>query len=151
MAVVKIGELLNAGGVDPSVLSSYVNYSAIEYNGDSQITGISGSAIAGGGGGVDPSALSSYVNYSAISTDGTSITAINGSAIGGGRDYSGITPVTVDNVAREISVSARELDVDSTMTSYVSGETQYFGVNQSSINLLAALSAWATAQGWTGM
>lgn len=49
MAVVKIGELLNAGGgVDPSVLSSYVNYSAIEYNVDSQITGISGSAIAGG-------------------------------------------------------------------------------------------------------
>lgn len=49
MAVVKIGELLNAGGgIDPSALSSYVNYSAIEYNGDSQITGISGSAIAGG-------------------------------------------------------------------------------------------------------
>lgn len=49
MAVVKIGELLNAGGgVDPSVLSSYVNYSAIEYNTSNQITGISGSAIAGG-------------------------------------------------------------------------------------------------------
>lgn len=54
MAVVKIGELLNAGGgVDPSVLSSYVNYSAIEYNTSNQITGISGSAIAGGGASFD--------------------------------------------------------------------------------------------------
>ena len=54
MAVVKIGELLNAGGgVDPSALSSYVNYSAIEYNTSNQITGISGSAIAGGGASFD--------------------------------------------------------------------------------------------------
>lgn len=47
MAVVKIGELLGLG-VDESALSSYVPYSSLEYNADSQITGISGSAIAGG-------------------------------------------------------------------------------------------------------
>lgn len=49
MAVVKIGELLGLG-VDESALSSYVPYSSLEYNASSQITGISGSAIAGGGG-----------------------------------------------------------------------------------------------------
>lgn len=57
MAILSIGELLDMG--NSAQMSSYVPYSAIDYNSDGDISGISGSAIAGG---VDSSVVSSIVS-----------------------------------------------------------------------------------------
>lgn len=169
-----------------SSMSSYVQYSALEYNPSSQITAISGSAI---GGMVDPndfipwsassqfqpsgsyqpsgdyvyesaysafssnvtnniSSLSSsvtglsadmsaYLPLSGLQGDGTSITAIEGSAIGGtasgGKTYSGVSPIIVDNTADTISIQQLTLTVDSSMTSYYSGDSAVLGVNTTAI------------------
>ena len=57
--ILSIGELLGVGGgADPSALSAYIPFSGLNYSGD-KITGISGSAIAGG---VESSVVSSIVS-----------------------------------------------------------------------------------------
>lgn len=57
--ILSIGELLGVGGgVAPSALSAYIPFSGLNYSGD-KITGISGSAIAGG---VESSVVSSIVS-----------------------------------------------------------------------------------------
>lgn len=178
-----------------SSMSSYMPYSALEYNGSAQITGIAGSAI---GGQVDPndfipwsasgqfapsgnyldasassmfqpsgsyvyesayssfssnvtnnitslsstvsgmsSNMSAYLPLSGLQGDGTSITAIEGSAIGGtatgGKTYSGIAPIVVDNTADTIGIQQLTLTVDSSMTSYYSGDSAVLGVNTTAI------------------
>ena len=45
-----------------SGMSAYVPFSGLEYNGVGEISGISGSALAGGGGGVAPSAVSAIAS-----------------------------------------------------------------------------------------
>ena len=57
--ILSIGDLLGVGGgADPSALSAYIPFSGLNYSGD-KITGISGSAIAGG---VESSVVSSIVS-----------------------------------------------------------------------------------------
>jgi hypothetical protein len=63
----------------------------------------------------------------------------------GGANYSGISPVIVDNDERTIGVSSTPLDVDGTMTSYVSGGITYFGVNESALNISSKLDATASS------
>lgn len=184
--ILSIGELLDLG--NSASTAGLIPYSALEYNGSGDISGISGSAIAGGvdttvvssiassyvesgiSGKVDQSAfddccsaMSSVVSSKldasasslfALSSDVSSTVDVvaNKSAIWGqgGGNYSGITPIVVDNTARTVGISSMQLDVDDTMTSYLSGGVTYFGVNESVVNTLRALSAWATANGWTG-
>ena len=63
------------------------------------------------------------------------ITSINGSGLsgagggGGGGTYSGIAPVVVDNDAMTIGLNKTGLAVDSTMTSYSSGDDIVLGVS----------------------
>ena len=57
MALLSIGEILDLG--NSANMSSYVPYSALEYNGTGAISGISGSAIAGG---IESSVVSSIVS-----------------------------------------------------------------------------------------
>ena len=78
---------------------------------------------------VKTSAMSAYMPYSAVSGDDNIITSINGSAVGGGKVYSGVSPIVVDNTADTISISSRELAVDSSMTSYYSGDSAFIGVH----------------------
>lgn len=77
-------------------------------------------------------------NY-ALSSDVSStvdVVANNSASWGqGGVEYSGVTPVVVDNAEHTIGVSSMPLDVDDTMTSYVSGGVNYFGVNESALSL----------------
>lgn len=63
----------------------------------------------------------------------------------GGDDYSGISPILVDNTNRTIGVSSIPLDVNDTMTSYVSGGITYFGVNESALNVSGKLDASASS------
>lgn len=130
--------------------TAYIPYSALEYNDADAISGISGSAIAGGvdsavvssivssyvessvsgkadqsaldnccssmssvvSAKADSSALSSYIPYSAVSGEDSKITAINGSAIGGGGggDTAGLVPFSSfgyqDTAISSISSSA---------------------------------------------
>lgn len=93
MSVLSIGELLDLGSASTAGL---IPYSALGYNSNNEISGISGSAIAGGGS-VDSatvssiassyaeSAVSGCVPYSSFeySAGTTLITAVSGSAIAG--------------------------------------------------------------------
>lgn len=77
MSVLSIGELLDIGGGSAST-AGLVPYSALEYNANNEISGISGSAIAG-------SDSVEKISYSALeySAGTNTITAISGSAIAG--------------------------------------------------------------------
>lgn len=149
--VLHVGSLLGGSGS-----TNKIPWSALEYSGQ-VITAISGSAVGGQGDTsqcfpatasslLQPSgdyaynsSLSSLIAYSALSGSDNHITAISGSALGG------IVPPTSQLV----------LDA-STMSGVVDPLTQnfYIGVKSGVYALdstLRALSAWATAQGWTGV
>lgn len=84
------------------------------------------------------SSMSAWIPYSALDYSGTAISGIGGSSLagmGGGADYSGVTPVNVNNDARLISVNHRTLCVDETLTAYDSGSSAVLGVNTASIDL----------------
>lgn len=84
----------------------------------------------------------------ALSSDVSStvdVVANNSASWGQGSDYSGISPVIVDNAERTIGVSSIPLDVDETMTSYVSGGVTYFGVNESALDISSKLDASASS------
>lgn len=85
------------------------------------------------------SSMSAWIPYSALDYSGTAISGIGGSSLAGrgGADYSGVTPVSVDNDARLISVNHRTLCVDETLTAYDSGSSAVLGVNTVSIDLPA--------------
>lgn len=76
MSVLSIGELLDIGG--SASTAGLIPYSALEYNGVGEVSGISGSAIAGGD-------SVEKISYSALeySAGTQTITAISGSAIAG--------------------------------------------------------------------
>lgn len=83
---------------------------------------------------VQSASMSAWIPYSALDYSGTAISGIGGSSLagmggGGGADYSGVSPVNVDNDSRLISVDHRTLCVDSTMTAYNSGSSAVLGVN----------------------
>ena len=82
---------------------------------------------------LDASASSMFApsgNYQSALTFGydgnNKISSIDGSAIGG--QYSGIYPVVVDNTAETIAVDNIGMEVDDTMTAYVSGDNMVIGV-----------------------
>ena len=79
------------------------------------------------------SAMSSWIPYSALDYSGTAISGIGGSSLagmgGGDADYTGIYPVNVDNMAREISVDSLPLVTDSSLTAYGSAGSSVIGVN----------------------
>lgn len=121
-----------SGQFQPS--SDYVYesaYSAFSSNVTNNITSLS-STVSG-----MSSNMSSYLPLSGLQGDGTSITAIEGSAIGstasGGKTYSGIAPIVVDNTADTIGIQQLTLTVDSSMTSYYSGDSAVLGVNTTAI------------------
>lgn len=76
MPMMKIGKTVFMGEAP----TAYIPYSALEYNDSDAISGISGSAIAGG---VDSAVLSSYVPYSSLKNGPTTatISAIDDSAV----------------------------------------------------------------------
>lgn len=88
--------------------------------------------------------LSAYVPFSGIEGEGGRVTGISGSAIKG-HEYTGISPVTVDNTADTISVDHRTLCVDSTMTAYNSGSSVVIGVNVAGLDLSSKLDASASS------
>ena len=111
-------------------ISSKIDYSALEYNPQNLITGISGSAIAANN--VDPSVfipwsasgtfqpsgsyvsstdMSAYVPFSSIEGVSGQVTAINQSAIRG-HEYEGVYPIGVDNTADKISIDTLGFGVD---------------------------------------
>lgn len=134
--------------LDASASGSFVlnsSFSAFSSNVESSITAINSSitdivnnvsSISGN--------MSSYVPFSGLEGDGMKITGISGSAIKG-HEYTGINPVTVDNVNDTISVDHRTLCVDSTMTAYNSGNSAVIGVNVEGLNLSSKMDASASS------
>lgn len=88
--------------------------------------------------------MSSYVPFSGLEGDGSKITGISGSAIKG-HEYTGISPVIVDNVEDTIAVDHRTLAVDETMTAYNSGSSAVIGVNVEGLNLSSKMDASASS------
>ena len=90
------------------------------------------------------SAISSLMPWSSLEGDGTSITAISGSAIGGGgtggKTYSGIAPVIVDNDADTISLSSRELVFSSPLSAVASGNSAIVSIDLSAYALSSDVS-----------
>ena len=96
------------------------------------------------------SAISAVIPWSALEGTGSTITAISGSAIGGststgGKTYSGIDPVVVDNTADTISVKHSGLTADDTMTAYTSGTDIVIGVNTGT--LASSMIPWDALSG----
>lgn len=101
------------------------------------------------------SAVSSMIPWSALEDDGSHITAISGSAIGGGgtggKVYAGISPVVVNNTADTISLDYSGLTTDETLTAYTSGSDIVLGVNASALDLtsyqkISGMSAYQTVE-----
>ena len=88
--------------------------------------------------------MSAYVPFSGLEGDGSKITGISGSAIKG-HEYTGISPVIVDNVEDTIAVDHRTLAVDETMTGYVSGDSAVIGVNTAWLNMSSKMDASASS------
>ena len=96
--------------------------------------------------------MTAYVPYSSVEGTGGHVTGINGSAIAGaaGHEYSGISPIVVDNTAETISIQTTGLAVDAdTMSAWVSGDDVVIGVKdgvyQPSGNYLTGLPVSASA------
>jgi hypothetical protein len=115
--------------VSSSDMSGYVDASSI-----SAVSSVWNSA----------SSISSMVPWSSLEGDGTSITAISGSAIGGGgtggKTYSGIAPVIVDNDADTISLSSRELVFSSPLSAVDSGNSAIVSIDLSAYALSSDVS-----------
>ena len=99
---------------------------------------------------VDATAMSAWIPYSALDYSGTAISGIGGSSLagmggGGGADYTGVSPVNVDNDERLISVEHRTLCVDETMTAYNSGSSAVIGVNVAGLDLSSKMDASASS------
>ena len=88
--------------------------------------------------------MSAYVPFSGLEGEGGKVTGISGSAFKG-HEYTGISPVTVDNTADTISVEHRTLCVDSTMTAYNSGSAAVIGVNVAGLELSSKMDASASS------
>lgn len=88
--------------------------------------------------------MSAYVPFSGLEGEGGKVTGISGSAFKG-HEYTGISPVTVDNTADTISVEHRTLCVDSTMTAYTSGDSAVIGVNVAGLDLSSKMDASASS------
>lgn len=88
--------------------------------------------------------MSAYVPFSGLEGEGGRVTGISGSAFKG-HEYTGISPVTVDNTADTISVEHRTLCVDSTMTAYNTGNSAVIGVNVSSLDISSKMDASASS------
>ena len=88
--------------------------------------------------------MSAYVPFSGLEGEGGKVTGISGSAFKG-HEYTGISPVTVDNTADTISVEHRTLCVDSTMTAYNSGSSAVIGVNVAGLDLSSKMDASASS------
>lgn len=142
-----------SGYVDTSTYSSFSsevtnNISSIS----STVSGLTGQYIEQSASGMfQPSGnyvsaddMSAYVPFSGLEGDGSKITGISGSAIKG-HEYTGISPVNVDNTADTISVDHRTLCVDSTMTAYNSGSSAVIGVNVAGLDLSSKMDASASS------
>lgn len=112
--------------------SAYTAYTAnmgdVVNNISSSITSMSSDVT----GKQDASAMTAWIPYSALDYSGTAISGIGGSSLagmGGGADYSGIYPVSVDNEERTVAVDSLPLVTDSSMTAYGSAGSSVIGVN----------------------
>lgn len=100
---------------------------------------------------VSSSDMSAYVPYSSLAGENNVITSISGSAVGstasGGKTYTGIWPVVVDNTADTVAVENKTLAVDETMTGYESAGSAVIGVNTGVV--LSGLTAYQPASAMT--
>lgn len=88
--------------------------------------------------------MSAYVPFSGLEGEGGKVTGISGSAFKG-HEYTGLSPVVVDNTADTIAVEHRTLCVDSTMTAYNSGSSAVIGVNVAGLDLSSKMDASASS------
>lgn len=95
--------------------------------------------------------MSSYIPFSGLAGENNVITSISGSAVGstasGGKTYTGIWPVVVDNTADTVAVENKTLAVDETMTGYESAGSAVIGVNTGVV--LSSLTAYQPASAMT--
>lgn len=136
--------------------SSYSSFSSEVTNNissiSSTVSGLTGQYIeqsasgmfAPSGNYVSADDMSAYVPFSGLEGDGSKITGISGSAIKG-HEYTGISPVVVDNVEDTIAVDHKTLCVDDTMTAYNSGSSAVIGVNVEGLNLSSKMDASASS------
>lgn len=85
--------------------------------------------------------MTAYVPYSSVEGTGGHVTGINGSAIAGaaGHEYSGISPIVVDNTAETISIQTTGLAIDAdTMSAWVSGDDVVIGVKSAMVSAIAS-------------
>lgn len=94
--------------------------------------------------------MTAYVPYSSVEGTGGHVTGINGSAIAGaaGHEYSGISPIVVDNTAETISIQTTGLAIDAdTMSAWVSGDDVVIGVKSAMVSAIASSYAESAASG----
>ena len=127
MSVLSIGELLDLGG--SASTAGLIPYSALEYNSNNEISGISGSAIAGGGGGVDSATVSSIASsYAESAVSGVVSTVSSNSASWGSFDSA-----TVSSIASSYAESAVSSYVPYSSFEYSAGTTLITAVSGSAI------------------
>lgn len=118
-------------GVDTAIMSGFISESAI-----SAASSVWNSA----------SAVSSLIPWSSLAGDGTSITSISGSAIGstatGGKTYSGIAPVVVDNTADTIGVTITELVFNSPLSTSESAGSAMVDIDLGAYQTTAGMTAY---------
>lgn len=152
-AIVGVGTAITSGFIPTSESANYVltsqsgafqpsgNYvSSSDMSGYVETSSISAASSMWN----SASSISSMMPWSALEGTGSTITAISGSAIGGtgmgGKTYSGIAPVIVDNTADTISLSTRELVFSSPMSAVGSGNSAIVSINLSAYALSSDVS-----------
>lgn len=95
------------------------------------------------------SSLSSLVAYSSLESADGVITAISGTAIGGGAgvEYSGVAPIVVDNAVHKVSADSVDLTFDSSMTSVLTDSQLIVGVSTAFTVPVQVVSSTALATG----
>jgi hypothetical protein len=120
MSVLSIGELLDLGG--SASTAGLVPYSALEYNSNNEISGISGSAIAGGGS-VDSAAVSAIASsYAESAVSGVFSTVSTNSASWGGSTCDFVEKSAI-NVTIGDSNSADGIALAQGLSSFASAES----------------------------
>ena len=133
-----ISELPDSAAVS-GIASSYVESGVSSKLDISAFSSVSGTFLTA------HQSLSSVIPWSALEDDGTSITAISGSAIGNtsvGKVYSGVAPIVVDNVADTISISGRELVFQAPLSTSESAGSSIVSINLGAYQTTAGMTAY---------
>jgi hypothetical protein len=120
MSVLSIGELLDIGG--SASTAGLVPYSALEYNGSGCISGISGSAIAGGGS-VDSAAVSAIASSYAESAVSSVVDTVSSNSASWGGSTGDFVEKSAINVTIGDSNSADGIALAQGLSSFASAES----------------------------